>query len=154
MRILNADERLEVPGDDASTERWLKDTERTIRWIKGVPGQVWAGIGGVGAVGLIVYLVFFFFLFTHPVKVSAESFSWERQVEIEQFSQVRTGQWYDYPSDAYDVSHSQRCTTTPRCMWVKSRAVRTAQGRSILMSRCTPRGMTTRLIVGSRGVGW
>lgn len=120
MRILNADERLEVQEDDAGYARRVAGTpyvehkpeptraERTIRWIKGVPVQVWAGIGGVGAVGLIVYLVFFFFLFTHPVKVSAESFSWERQVEIEQFSQVRTGQWYDYPSDAYDVSHSQR----------------------------------------------
>lgn len=116
---VSADERPEVESHDSGYEKpeppeaprpkYLAPHWKEFRrFVRGLPGEIWIAAGGLVFLGFVILMVFVLFLNTHPVRVTVESFSWERRTEIEQFSQVRDGRWYDYPSDAYDVSHSQK----------------------------------------------
>jgi hypothetical protein len=76
---------------------WIKD-----RW------QWIASIAGALVVVLTVtLLVWYFFFATHKQSVTIESFSWVRQIEVEDF-QARAKSGWDHPSDAYDISEDWR----------------------------------------------
>lgn len=72
----------------------------------------WAG--GVTATLGVIWLVWFLFFATHVEKMTAESASWERKIEVEDFQPREESQWYYAPSDAYNVSRDYRYHYTER----------------------------------------
>ena len=118
-RILDAHETPEVVQDDAGYAMPEKPHKSTfevkvrsagssgLQAVRNAPRAVWMTLGGISGGLVVVWLVFFFFLNTHPVKVSAESFSWERKTEIEKYMKLSEGDW-DHPGDAYNISTSWR----------------------------------------------
>lgn len=112
-RIFSADERPEVQISDldpgpvgyaASTmpREASVVVSKAPLWTR-VPVWGWWTAGGSVAVAAMVTLIFVLFLNTHPVKVTVESFSWKRQIEVETYSQVHDASWDSVPGDAYNV---------------------------------------------------
>lgn len=126
-RIYNAHETPEVTGADdgyaksnvlasVTFDAPVKKTpvrrvptpwKTVVKTVKSAPPVLWAWLGGATVVLLAVWMVFFFFLNTHPVRVSVTDFSWERKTEIEEYRQLREGDW-DHPGDAYNIDTSWR----------------------------------------------
>lgn len=127
--ILSSDETVESPlQDQASVEvpevpeqpkkQWIPLILAAVSGIKGKiqrfhdrnPNRTWISLGAIG-VFVVSVLIWFLFIATHPERMTADSASWDRKIEVVKFVVVRDDGW-SHPSDAYDIDRSWRQSGT------------------------------------------
>lgn len=91
---------------------------------------------------VVILLVHFFFFETHKIETTIDGFSWERQIEIEDFQPRGQGDWeWDVPGDAYDqnsyrkVHHYDSVYTGESCTGTGNERRCTAQYASVAVYR-------------------